>query len=95
MGYFPVRYNSRVVIYEHRMFIRLATDVFDYRFKDGKEFYRAVPGAQVRLNRRLIFPQPGVKVDFENSKVRFFARLKAHSHLLQQSPDSTVDCVNT
>ena len=26
MGYFPVRYNSRVVIYEHKMFIRLATD---------------------------------------------------------------------
>ena len=25
MGYFPVRYNSRVVIYEHKMFIRLAT----------------------------------------------------------------------
>ena len=27
MGYFPVRYDSRVVIYEHKMFIRLATDV--------------------------------------------------------------------
>ena len=26
MGYFPVRYNSRVVIYEHKMFIRLATE---------------------------------------------------------------------
>ena len=25
MGYFQVRYNSRVVIYEHRGFIRLAT----------------------------------------------------------------------
>ena len=25
MGYFPVRYDSRVVIYEHKMFIRLAT----------------------------------------------------------------------
>ena len=25
MGYFPVRYNSRVVIYEHKMFIRSAT----------------------------------------------------------------------
>ena len=25
MGYFPVRYNSRVVIYERKMFIRLAT----------------------------------------------------------------------
>ena len=24
-GYFPVRYDSRVVIYEHKMFIRLAT----------------------------------------------------------------------
>ena len=27
MGYFQVRYASRVVIYEHKMFIRLATDV--------------------------------------------------------------------
>ena len=26
MGYFPVRYDSRVVIYERKMFIRLATD---------------------------------------------------------------------
>ena len=25
MGYFPVRYNSRVVIYKRKMFIRLAT----------------------------------------------------------------------
>ena len=29
MGYFPVRYDSRVVIYDHRGFIRLATAVFD------------------------------------------------------------------
>ena len=27
MGYFPVRYDSRVVINEHKMFIRLATDL--------------------------------------------------------------------
>ena len=26
MGYFPVRYDSRVVIYEHKMFIRFATE---------------------------------------------------------------------
>ena len=26
MGYFPVRYDSRVVNYDHRGFIRLATD---------------------------------------------------------------------
>ena len=25
MGYFSVRYDSRVVIYEHKMFLRLAT----------------------------------------------------------------------
>ena len=25
MGYIPVRYNSRLVIYERKMFIRLAT----------------------------------------------------------------------
>ena len=27
MGYVPVRYDSRVVIYERKMFIRLATVV--------------------------------------------------------------------
>ena len=27
MGYFPVRYDSRVVIYNHRGFIRLGTVV--------------------------------------------------------------------
>ena len=27
MGYFPVRYDFRVVIYERKMFIRLATAV--------------------------------------------------------------------
>ena len=26
MGYFPVRYDSRVIIYERKMFIRLATE---------------------------------------------------------------------
>ena len=26
MGYFPVRYDSRVVIYERKMFRRLATE---------------------------------------------------------------------
>ena len=26
MGYFQVRYDSRVVIYKHKMFIRLVTD---------------------------------------------------------------------
>ena len=27
MGHFPVRYDSRVVVYERKIFIRLATDV--------------------------------------------------------------------
>ena len=27
-GYFPVRYDSRVVIYERKMFIRLATGAY-------------------------------------------------------------------
>ena len=35
MGYFPVRYDSRVVIYERKMFIRLATDVNDSKLKLG------------------------------------------------------------
>ena len=32
MGYFPVRYDSRVVIYERKMFIRLVTDVIKKLF---------------------------------------------------------------
>ena len=28
MGYFPVRYDSRVVIYKHKMVIRLCTGLF-------------------------------------------------------------------
>ena len=28
MGYFPVKYDSRVVLYERKMFIRLATGYF-------------------------------------------------------------------
>ena len=34
MGYFQVRYDSRVVIYEHKMFIRLDTAFSLIRF-DG------------------------------------------------------------
>ena len=34
MGYFQVRYDSRVVIYERKMFIRLATGkIFTYYYK--------------------------------------------------------------
>ena len=32
MEYFLVRYDSRVVIYERKMFIRLATEVAAYLF---------------------------------------------------------------
>ena len=32
MGYFQVRYDSRVVIYDRRGFIRLATGVLIHRF---------------------------------------------------------------
>lgn len=50
--------------------LRNGTDLYTLKwFKDGAEFYRSVPRASVRKNRRLIFPMPGVKVDFENSKV--------------------------
>ena len=31
MGYFPVRYDSRVVKYDRKMFIRLATVFFNTR----------------------------------------------------------------
>ena len=32
MGYFSVRYDSRVVIYERKMFIRLATENYKSHF---------------------------------------------------------------
>ena len=38
--------------------------------KNGKEFYRSVPKALLRPNRRRMFHVEGVKVDIENSKVR-------------------------
>ena len=34
MGYFPVRYDARVVIYEHKMCIRLATGYFLLQLSD-------------------------------------------------------------
>lgn len=50
--------------------LKNGTDLYTLKwFKDGAEFYRSVPRASVRKNRRLIFPRPGVKVDFENSKI--------------------------
>ena len=36
MGYFPVRYDPRVVIYERKMFIRLATGGFLENFVVNK-----------------------------------------------------------
>ena len=35
MGYFPVRYDSRVIIYERKMFIRLATGHSDSIFPEN------------------------------------------------------------
>ena len=42
MGYFPVRYDSRVVIYERKMFIRLATGLQICPFDAGTEDYALV-----------------------------------------------------
>ena len=42
MGYFQVRYNSRVVIYDCKMFIRLATDgwiIFKFLVINNNEFF--------------------------------------------------------
>ena len=38
MGYFPVRYDSRVVIYDRRGFIRLATDAFQLESESYRGF---------------------------------------------------------
>ena len=62
--------------------LRNGTDLYTLKwFKDGAEFYRSVPRASVRKNRRLIFPMPGVRVDFENSKVRFVSKFISHFEL--------------
>ena len=44
MGYFQVRYNSRVVIYERKMFIRLATalTVRSSEFESCGQSYKAL-----------------------------------------------------
>lgn len=50
--------------------LKNGTDLYTLKwFKDGAEFYRSVPRAPVRQNRRLVFPRPGLRVDFENSKI--------------------------
>ena len=47
------------------------TDVYMLKWlKNDEEFYRSVPKAILRPNRRRTFPLEGVKVDIENSKVR-------------------------
>ena len=42
MGYFQVRYDSRVVIYKHKMFIRLATDVQPTLNKNRCDFIKCM-----------------------------------------------------
>ena len=45
MGYFQVRYDSRVIIYERKMFIRLATGVGPAKILQNKfyatQFFKA------------------------------------------------------
>ena len=38
MGYFPVRYDSRVVIYERKMFIRLVTGLNISIFESNQRY---------------------------------------------------------
>ena len=46
------------------------TDLYMLKWlKNDKEFYRSVPKAILRSNRRRMFDVEGVKVDIENSKV--------------------------
>ena len=52
MGYFPVRYDSRVIIYERKMFIRLATGL-----KRGLNLPRPISLGANRLSLSLIVYQ--------------------------------------
>ena len=45
MGYFQVRYDSRVVNYDRRDFIRLATDV---GIKRGAIYFKKIPQKAAR-----------------------------------------------
>ena len=45
MGYFPVWYDSRVVIYERKMFIRLATGSGKTRWVQGVQDRLTVVGS--------------------------------------------------
>ena len=56
MEYFQVRYNSRVIIYEHKMFIRLATEqsvipkhVMIDNYNSGITDWRPTLGTQSKL----------------------------------------------
>ena len=51
MGYFPVRYDSRVVIYDHRGFIRLATEHDVYAQKERNEGRKPGPSFYERRLR--------------------------------------------
>ena len=73
--------------------LRNGTDLYTLKwFKDGAEFYRSVPRASVRKNRRLIFPRPGVKVDFENSKVSCTKSMRWIFTYFPKSKNSTLSC---
>ena len=50
--------------------LKNGTDVYMLKWlKNDEEFYRSVPKALLRPNRRRTFHVEGVKVDIENSKV--------------------------
>ena len=51
MGYFPVRYDSRVIIYDRRGFIRLATGVAQVKITIGTQ-----PGIASRYLDHIFLP---------------------------------------
>ena len=52
MGYFPVRYDSRVIIYEHKMLIRLAKDPTQVGIKGIENVFLLKEQSHFQLKRR-------------------------------------------
>ena len=58
MGYFPVRYDSRVVIYKRKMFIRLATGVANAPGASPKPFSLLTVTGRTRPKARVKSTSP-------------------------------------
>ena len=76
MGYFPVRYDFKVVIYERKMFIRLATGLHE-PLSASKPFFLSFNSASLFM------------IAFELNLKSFL--IKAHSHEMHLMRQAVAD----